>query len=578
MPKLVNLPNGSQGSFPDNMDWEEIQSIIQKQFPPESKMVENQQSPQSFQKKAATFAQKNINEPVENLLGQADAASAGFLQGIANIGPGIYNLGAKGANLIPGINIEEKKGYNFAPKNANAMAGEIASFFGPGLLGKIPQIASIPKHVYDIPQIANALKKASNIIGKSPIAIQKALKTGESIGSNALLGAVMSPEHQGLGAVLGAGGAAVGEGIGYAAPKIANKLGIGGQPGSKTIEGLEYSDIAPSVEASERLGTPLTPAEAAKDPFIGGMQGRYTRTQEAAKENVKLGMDRLSSEKRTINELLDTVYDKSELSNNKIRDLYRKAYQWNMKPEIVNELKTSDPVIAEAFENVLSDTAFQRKLKGIPENNYAFLDKVRKSILDNESKLIKSGEKSKAAEYTEARKNLVDMMDQAVPDYAKARSEAQKSIIRSQVEKKLGTSEISGKNFFNKIIRNENKYNELHSSLKNVPEAQAMLSDMKDAWHSLINVEKPSTASYQAEKAISQARGSMQFLVEKWKQVTGKKENVEAIKFIKSDKWVKQLRDAKKSSDKDRLNNTLSDIMGKLFPGGITDISEGKEE
>jgi hypothetical protein len=547
---------------------------------PKKQMETPKQGKKSLLTKSADFAQKYINDPIEKSF--LPGAGGGLLQGTANIVPGLYNLGAKGANLIPGVNIEEKKGFDFAPKGIGSTIGEIGSFFGPGILGKIPGIANIPSHIANIPHMANALKKAGDIIGKSPLAVQKALKgltsnTGKSIGSNALLGAVMSPEQQGLGAALGAGGSALGAGLGYGAHKIANKLGIVGQPGEETIKGLSYQDVAPSVEAGERLGTNLRPSEATRNPFIAGQEGRYTRTSEAAKENVNMGIERTKSEKNAINKLLSTIHDKSIASKNEIKNLYHQAYRWNMKPELVNELK-SDPIISDAFNEVSKDSAWQRKLEGKTENNYSYLDKVRKEISDKENKLIRSGEKSKAAEYTDARSKLTTIMDKAVPDYAKARAAAQKSIIRSNIEKKLGTSEINGKNFYKKIISNENKFNELYSSLKNVPEAQSMLTDMKDAWHSLINVEKPSTSSYQSEKGINQARGSLQKVLEIWNQLTGKKKNLESVKFIRSDKWVKKLRDSQESGDKNRLESTLSDIMGKIIPGGFNEISKGESE
>src|ERR1700684_1961572 len=296
MAKSVNLPNGKKGNFPDDMSWEEIESIVQKQFPP-SKMGQKPQENKSFLQKEGEFVQKNINEPVESMIRQGGEMASGLALGTANIAPGIANLGIKGANLIPGNNIEEFKGFHFAPKTGNAMLGELASFFGPGMLGKINELSSIPKHISSIPSIANAVKKAADVIGKSPLAIQKAMKgltskTGKSVGSNALLGAVMTPEDQGLGALLGGTGAGLGEGIGKVSPKIMNKLGLGKKPGEEIIEGLNYLDVAPSVEASKRLGTQLRPSEATRNPYLGGLEGKYPRTREAAKANVQYGMNR----------------------------------------------------------------------------------------------------------------------------------------------------------------------------------------------------------------------------------------------------------------------------------------------
>ena len=188
----------------------------------ESNKIKQVEPNENLLQKGGSLARKYINEPVENLLNpkdllrQADEMASGYLQGLANIGPGLYNLGAKGANLIPRMNVQEKKGFHFAPDTTNALLGEIGSFFGPGMLSKIPELATVPKHISSIPKIANAIKKASDIVGKSPIAIQKIMKglgseTGKSVGKNALLGSVMLPENQGLGAGLGATGAALGK-------------------------------------------------------------------------------------------------------------------------------------------------------------------------------------------------------------------------------------------------------------------------------------------------------------------------------------------------------------------------------
>ena len=545
-------------------------------------LVEQPVDNRNLLQKAGGFAQRNINAPVEDIMRQANEMSSGYLQGLANIGPGLYNLGAKGANMLPGVNIQEKKGFHFAPKTANAMAGELGSFFGPGMLGKVPEIASIPKHIESIPMIANAIKKAGDLFGKTPKSLQKSInalsKPTGAITKGAAQGAIYNPEDQGLGALLGGGGSALGAGIGAAAPSVASKLGFGKAPGRETLEHLQYSDVQPSVEAANRLGTPLRPSEASRNPYIGGQEGRYTRTSEAAYENVQQGMERQASEKKAINTFLNDIYDKSTASKNKISNLYTQAYRWNLKPEVVQKLK-SDPLIEDAFNAVANDKAWLRKMEGAPENNYAYLDKVRKSLGDQENKLIRAGEKSKAAEYTDARNSLVDLMDSSAPVYAKARAEAQKSIIRSNIEKKLKKKEIRGSDFFKKIIENDQEYNKTLSSLKNVPEAQAQLRDMKEAWHSLINVEKPSTSSYQSEKGLNQARGSLQKVLEIYNAMFGKKKNLESIKFVRNmDQWTKELQEARMSGDKKRTESVLSDIMGKAFGSGLNIAEEGKKE
>lgn len=513
-------------------------------FPSSSK-----KEPESFVQKASKYA-KTFNESVEGIPQTLLEIGAGAGQGLANTGAGINRLLTKGANLIPGVNLPEGPTVDIAPNKLSSKIGE----FGGSIAG------------------GGSLLKYLNAIRGIPTNI------GTEIAKNAFAGSAMSPEEQGLGALLGGGGSALGAALGKILPKVANKLGLGAKPGRETIEGLDYEKLKPSIEAAERLGTPLRPSEASRNPFIGGLEGKYPRTREAAYENVELGMQRSGKEKKAINKLLSTIYDKSTASDNKLSEMYSNVSRWNLKPELTNHLK-QDPLIAKAIDIVKKDPAWQRNLKNTSENNVAFLDKVKRELGEHEEAFKRaSGGKGKAREYGQARKNLTKALDQAVPGYKSARNLAERKIARESIEKKLKKSEVSGSEFFKKIIENDQEFNKKFKSLRNVPEAQSQLKDMKEAWHSLINVEKPGTAAYQSEKSINQARGSLQRIENIWRQLTGKKKNVEAIKFIRSNKWVEELKEASKSKDKNRLENTLSGIIGKILPGGFNAIKEKEEE
>lgn len=607
MAQIVDLPNGQEGEFPDNMSRDEIQSVLRKQFG-------YKEPKKSYLEKAGQFAEENINKPARDIVQGAGDFTMGAAQGLANIGPGLYNLGAKAANLIPGVNIKEKKGYNFAPNNLNASLGELASFFGPGMLGKAGLATETASHIQRIPEVANAIKKASDILSKSSEEnkLIKLLtgKTTKSTAYNALLGALMNPEDQGLGASLGAlgtgigkisgtdnkllsalaraagggaigyglgdkTGAEIGAGIGLGAPKTLELLGKGKiKPGQETLKGINYEEVLPSVESANKLGTPLTPAEASRNPVIGSLQGGYARTNEAAAENVRLGMERKENEKKAITSLLDDIYDRSISSDNNINELYRNSYKYSLKPHIIDYLK-EDPLINEAFDKVEENTRWKRKLQGVSENNYAYLDKVKKSLSDEEKSLMKSGRLEEAKEVTEARKSLEQIMDNNNPYYKNARSEAQKKIVRRQMEKKLKSKEINGSNFYKTFISNENNYKELHNSLKNVPEAQEKLNDMKQAWHSLINIQKPSTSSYRAETGLEQSRARFSELYEAINNFLGLKKNKKAIQYIRSDKWIKDLKNMNLETNSNKKEEIMSNIFGKLFPGSLSMIEKG---
>lgn len=188
----VKLPNGKIAKFPDSMSKEEIKGILQAKFPSDS--TEN---PKGFLQRTGEFAERNINQPVkQNLVRPITNAVGGFGQGMLNVAPGLYNLGASGANAL-GANVPKSPMFDFAGDSGPSKIGEIASFFaGPGLAFRGAE---------RIPMLAHGIKEASRILGKPNLA--------KSMAGNALLGGAYSPDNQLLGMGLGAAGPAIGAGV-----------------------------------------------------------------------------------------------------------------------------------------------------------------------------------------------------------------------------------------------------------------------------------------------------------------------------------------------------------------------------
>lgn len=193
----IELPNGEIAEFPDNMPREEIKSIIQKKFPPKN---------QGFLERVGNDVEEHINKPIESLGRAGRDILGGAAQGLANIVPGLYNLGASGVNALGG-NVPKSQMFDFVPHSPSQKAGEIGSFFaGPGLLkglSRIPELTHTVNSAMKIPLIAHTIKHASNILSKSP--------TASRIVGNSLLGGAYNPENPLLGLGLGAAGGAAGE-------------------------------------------------------------------------------------------------------------------------------------------------------------------------------------------------------------------------------------------------------------------------------------------------------------------------------------------------------------------------------
>lgn len=547
--------------------------------------------------RAADATEKYINQPFGD-------ASLGLAQGVANIAPGAANLAIHARNGLTGSDVEPYKGFSFAPDSTAAKVGEFSSYLLP--VGGLAKGASRAVGLLEHPAIRKSLEAATEMASRSP-RISGLVGTA---GSGALQGAIYNPENQTTGAALGAGGniignianagnpilkaigrasfgglsggaigyynngiegakkgAEYGAGIGLVAPTLLGKLGIG--KGAAGRELLPYADekAISAAEAGNRLNTPITIAEATGNPYVGKLEGGFGRVGESSAEKTKIGMERVAKQKTAIDDLLDTIYDKSSASKKKIADLYTAASKWNIKPEVVEEFK-QDPVIAAAFDRVGSDVAYQRKLKGVAHNNVAYLNQVKRALGDMEGSALKSGEKTRAEEFKDARTQLVETIDQSVPAYKDARMEAQKSIIRSNIQKVLNNKEIKGTTFYKSVLQNDEKYNQLVSSLKNVPEAQAKLKDMKEAWKNLINIETPRSASGRAEGNTSAVRETIQHIFDLIEEATGSKRNKESLAYIHGGEWHKDAEEISKLKSRKERSNKYIQILSK-FPAAI---------
>ena len=569
MVKLVNLPNGSQGSFPDEMPWEQIESVIQKQFP-----VEQPKDERNLLQKAGGAAQKYVNEPIEDIGRQALSMGAGAGQGLANTGAGVRNLMAKGANLLPGVNIPMAKSVDIAPNNINSLIGQ----FGGSMIGGGGVAKGLEKgmnHINAIPQIGHAISQVSKMLGKSSNSINKIMKVTKDIGKNAIAGAAVNPEDQGLGALFGGGGAAAGKVIGATAPAIGKKLGITDQPGSEVASYVDPEKYREKFEAAQRLGRTLTPGELTENPWIAGKEAAFKRTIKGSFENVEQGNKKVEQEKNAIKNFLDNVYDNKKSTNAEKNRLYKSVEKWNLKPSVMNKLK-EDPLISQAIHEVSKDPAWQRNLKNVPENNVAYLDKVKRELGDMERGLkTQKGGGGKSLEYGQARKALTDVMDQAVPGYAKARELAQRKIIRRQIRNKLKKDEISGTELYKKILTNDIEYDELHNSVKNIPEAQQQLSDMKKSFKSLINLKTATAEAAQKENFWNSARSSVMQIYQSAKDLLGVSDSEKAIKYLNNREWFDDLVSAKTKKEK---NEILGDIMNTILPAGLNVAEKGEKE
>lgn len=560
--------------------------------PSSNKSIEQKSSPE---KRMFNMTPENYSKFQEVLKTTGSQAQPGFAQGFGNSMIGL-------ANLLPKVNIPK---LNFAPNTASSKSGEhlgqAASYFVPGAAFKsIPGVKGTLAGIEQSAPMINAVLKnlgagtegalfsaAQAPEGKRGAEAEKGGATASGVNALFQLLGTKNPFINAM-ARIGLGGGAgylgahatgqnpyvgftSGAGLGLAAPSAlargAEMIGLR-QPGMETLEHLSEAEARPAFEAANRLKAPITPGETTGNPDITAQEARFGRTGEAAAERTRLGREAESAQKGAINDLLDTIVDRStpaaaKASKDKVSNLYKQANTWNLDQNEITQLK-NDPVISDAFDAVQKDSAYRRKLQGIPENNFAYLNQVKRALQDMEGKAIKAGENDRAMEFSDARNDLVSKMDTKAPVYKQAREEAQKSIIRNNLQKAMKKKELRGTDFYNTVLKNETEFNKLVEDLTNVPEAQAKLRDMRLAWKNLVNLKKGNTAAHQAETAIDQSRNWASVLIDMWNHLSGAKRNIKALQFIHGGKWDEGFKHIQEIKDANARNDALVDLMEKI--------------
>jgi hypothetical protein len=304
----------------------------------------------------------------------------------------------------------------------------------------------------------------------------------------------------------------------------------------KVLAGVEGSNYKEKLAASNRLGlTHLTPAEASGNPFTAAKQGAVGRTHEGAKMMYERGQERVASEEKAINKLLDTAYNPA-LHDSKVKSLYESAYKKEVPSASLTDL-TDNKVMQRAERLVKNKPAYQESLKDVPTNSVAYLDHVKKALDD----MIEKAPMAEGRILKQTRSELLEKMDAVSPEYKEARQLAERGIVRKDIEKMFNAKEMKGTNFYN-ALKNSKTYSEIKHHLRNVPEAQHQLKDMKMIFGDLINPPSVRTAAGQAKTSMTSHRNSADVWIDKAREfLTNGKFDKEAVELITNPNWADEL-------------------------------------
>lgn len=553
-----------------------------------------------------TGARIPTNESARKLSQEQSEASIDTFRGI---GKSLGNTPQEFANIFR----ERSQDIPFPYKNQNeeigGVAGDIGTFFLPG--GSLKGILKGATYLPKIGKGANAITKA---IENSPL-IKNALNIGRTGLETAIMGVRKNPQQsagetatQGatgaglqtlLNAVLsknpivnflakaglGAGGGYLGGkatgtpayesvplglGTAFGMGPLLRELGVVKSPVSKEFLSDVKTTIPESakqrLESNRSLQTAIRPSEALNNTSIGSKEGNIPFSVGGAQEMAEQEAIRTKEHQAAINKLLDEIHVNTPEAKQEIRTAYKNANKWNMNEKFMDSIE-DDPVINQAIHKVETTPALKKDLNDIPKNNVMYLDQVKRAMDDMRSAALRRGDKNEARIINETANKFTKEIDKSVPEYARARDLSQRSIVRSQISKALNkgrTKEINGYQFYTKILANDDAYNKLYQSLKNVPEAQAMLKNMKQGWDTLIPPQTVRASFAKSSSSMDKVRSSIHGLMIHFKNlVVGGKRDVERAKFIYSKDWEKEFANIQKMENQIEKRNAMIKLIAK---------------
>lgn len=448
----------------------------------------------------------------------------------SNIGKGLLNYGtdiAQNAALMGGLNAAEGKS-----------AGEGALAGGVTTAAVNPMIQSF---MSGNPLVRIGGAGALGLLGT--YGAQKALGTDSTTAD--LVGA-------GVGAALGLRG------------RNARDLAI-----MNLLKDVDLNRAMPRIQAAKRLGIDISPAEAMNSGYIGGIQGQVGKHPEVALFLEQKGEARQLQEKNAINKFAKEIFDEQKLSP-QIGQLYKKSYQSSVTPQFLDNLKKSE-VVKTAMDRVNKNPVYKDKLNGVPENSFAYLDQVKRSLDDMSSEAANSGKYAEADYITQTKNNMLKRMDTINKSYKQARNLAQRQIVKDKLMESVNTEELRGTTLFRAALRNDEKFDELLAGLKNVPGGQRQAKDARDVFRVLIdtNVKTPRSGVKLAQTSMESPRSTYQAFLHK---LQGKEYDKAMAELMTDPKWHLQVQKAKNMAEPNEKARYVANLISRITGQKISEI------
>lgn len=517
--------------------------------------------------------------------------TAGLLEGLRGIGNVPHAIAPNYFHHFKPTDFRKMVGLNEPATTADKLS-EIGGQFLPAIIAPEAQLGRAGEAIQKIPKIGKFIKSAiGNAIYPSAYAatqsednsFKEAGKTAaETLPFTALMQGIASRNpYLRIAARTGLGG--IGASTGFLGAKVLglptsaqlSGAAIGSLAGligrnptreaqkqiAETLSGKNYEE---KLKAAERLNIKyLTPAEAGESPFLGAMQGNIGKTEVGSQKLYEAGQGRLKSESESIDKLLNTVF-KEEKHAPEVTRLYKEAGQKMVPEESITPFKENE-IYKTAKSLAESKPAYKESLKDVPENSIAYQDIINRSLNDMIQSAIKSGNNNEARLMKKTQKEFLNELDTLSPEFSQARALAEREKARETIEKAFNTKEMIGTNLYRGLLGNKQKFDDLYHHLRNVPEAQSQLKDMRLIFKDLINPPTVRTAAGTTRAGMNQERNTKKAYAEMLKQLAsfGKKDTA-MVDLITNPNWKDELHKLSHLTNKEKKLIQTTNLLGKI--------------
>jgi len=456
---IVQMPDGANVQFPDDMPREQIRSLISSKFP-ELGGAPAQPRPQAAQ-------------PI--MQQQPDQTKIG---GLMDFGNNIAQNAIGGVNALGDLAFGDFE-TPLNPQKTPATQNLADKLFPEGSEGSLMDLA----RNFTKPDLkdysASLLEKfAANPAGKA-VAALGGLVPGLNVAGSAyqtfarpaLLKTGIAPEN--LDAGLLVGGALLG-----GRHLMKDKPVLPERAVEKTAAIMKRGDITPeqvanTMQEAQKQGINLTLPEASvkmgKSPTgaVYGVDNKLTGFQRVIERSGGEGAEILGQAKAgRAGQIADVMTKQGrgivDAGDAAAKPLYEAVRGVKLDKGSVKTL-VDDPIIKQAIGEISRDSKLKHLVKDLPRNSVGFFDEVKK-YLDAEKQSSTLNNRVKSL-YTDATRKITGTLDEAAPDYAQARAAARPAIVaRESILDPLASSDSIG-TIKNRIFASPEKRAELQRGI-----------------------------------------------------------------------------------------------------------------